>query len=169
MRDPAAEVDRSDGRESLSHLFDLLRRPAWHADALCREFPDLSWYPEQGGDQRAPTEVCDRCLVRAECADAGLGERFGIWGGTNEKRRKELRRLQPRPERSPREPRTYSPVRAWRKSAEAMELFGQRRELVTPLHAAGMGRTQIARVAGTSASVITAVLTPPAPRARRAS
>jgi hypothetical protein len=36
--------------------------------------------------------VCDRCPVRAECLDAGLGETFGIWGATSDEDRRDIRR-----------------------------------------------------------------------------
>lgn len=27
-------------------------RPRWQRDALCREYPDVSWFPERGGNGR---------------------------------------------------------------------------------------------------------------------
>lgn len=57
--------------------------PAWHADALCKEFPSVSWFPEQGVDARTAKAICARCPVRVECLAAAVarGEKFGIWGG----------------------------------------------------------------------------------------
>lgn len=56
-------------------------RPAWHRDAACREHVDLDWFPHGGRTAHALLDVCAACLVRVECADAGLHEGFGIWGG----------------------------------------------------------------------------------------
>jgi hypothetical protein len=67
----------------------LLRPPAWHADALCKEieYRDLGWFPERGvsADQVAAAEtVCSHCIVRAECLAAGVeGDEHGIWGGVD--------------------------------------------------------------------------------------
>lgn len=74
-------------------LEELVARPAWHRDALCREYPGLDWFP----DRHPSTEVvavCSACLVNREClaaAMAGFGER-GVWAGTTERERKRLRR-----------------------------------------------------------------------------
>lgn len=71
---------------------DLVARPAWHQEAACRGAdPDL-FFPERGQSVAPARELCDRCPVRAECLDVGLGERFGIWGGTSERERRHLRR-----------------------------------------------------------------------------
>lgn len=61
-----------------------LRRPDWHADAECREHPELTWFPERGEDSSAALAVCARCLVRDECRTAGASEGHGIWGGIGE-------------------------------------------------------------------------------------
>lgn len=62
-------------------------RPAWHGDALCKEYPELSWFPERGDDTRAQKAICARCLVREECEQAGYAANEsevcqGIWGAT---------------------------------------------------------------------------------------
>ena len=60
-------------------------RADWYDDAACRGrhhefFPDRR---ELGAGQRirAAIEVCQTCPVREDCAQAGLNESFGIWGG----------------------------------------------------------------------------------------
>lgn len=62
-------------------------RPTWHARAACRGMgPDLFFPPvdERHGPD-APysraRQVCQRCPVSAECAEAGAAERYGMWGG----------------------------------------------------------------------------------------
>ena len=77
-------------------LADLLDRPAWMADAACREHPDLPWVPERGPDQGkipAMYAICAGCLVRDECyAFAVEGDETGVWGGTSvsERRRRAI-------------------------------------------------------------------------------
>ena len=75
-------------------LDELLQRPAWHADAACREHPEVTFYPTRGDDTRPAKQVCAGCLVRDEClADAvEHNELHGVWGGTSYKERKVLRR-----------------------------------------------------------------------------
>ena len=58
-------------------------RPAWQRDALCREYPDLPWFPERGdpvGDCKA---VCGRCVVAEECRRYAAEQEItdGCWGG----------------------------------------------------------------------------------------
>lgn len=59
----------------------------WQLEALCRTTGE----PDDWGDvdSRTPAErltfplsVCEACPVRAQCAEAGRNEEFGIWGGT---------------------------------------------------------------------------------------
>ena len=76
-----------------------IRRPAWHADALCRE-PAYALLPWVGAQRQMTTsavaamrDVCGRCLVRRECADdvADHPEAPGVWGGTTAKERRQRR------------------------------------------------------------------------------
>lgn len=70
----------------LSHLLDLAAyRPAWHADAACREHPDVAFVAEDI-DPRPAKAICSTCLVRTECLAAGAAE-LGVWGGTTEHER----------------------------------------------------------------------------------
>jgi hypothetical protein len=59
----------------------MLQPPAWHADAACREHPELNWFPGRNDDWSAPLAICATCPVRADCLLAGRGEAGGIWGG----------------------------------------------------------------------------------------
>lgn len=46
-------------------------RQPWWADALCKEYPAVSFFPGRGESTAPAKDVCGRCLVRAEChADA---------------------------------------------------------------------------------------------------
>lgn len=74
------------------------RRPAFHADAACREAPpEVSWFPERGQTAELPREVCDRCLVAGECKAWALdqdGALEGIWAGMSKADRLAARRLE---------------------------------------------------------------------------
>ena len=47
------------------------------------------FFPGQG--EPCDTTICKRCPVKRECLEAGMHEKFGIWGGTSEKQRRRLR------------------------------------------------------------------------------
>lgn len=70
----------------------LLRRPAWHAQAACRGAGPARWFPGQGEPLEAARAICAGCAVQAECSDAAIDERHGIWAGTSARQRRELRR-----------------------------------------------------------------------------
>lgn len=95
----------------LAVLDDLLaellheRRPEWMRDALCREHPDLAWFPTT---RTAPAEVekakavCARCLVRVECFEYALADSWldhGIWSGTSGRERVRVRQARARADR----------------------------------------------------------------------
>lgn len=66
---------------------------AWMADANCRGLNPGLFYPQRGDNaaMAAAKAVCAGCLVRDECAAAGLTERWGVWGGLSEQERRTLR------------------------------------------------------------------------------
>jgi len=51
------------------------------------------FYPEPGDDIAPALAICDRCDVRQHCLDAAMDrpERYGVWGGMSERRRKAIR------------------------------------------------------------------------------
>jgi WhiB family redox-sensing transcriptional regulator len=75
-------------------------RPAWHADAACREAPyDVSWFEDGPYSQEQAKLICSRCLVAEEClawADAEGPELAGVWGGLDRRERAARRRAQAR-------------------------------------------------------------------------
>jgi WhiB family redox-sensing transcriptional regulator len=78
-------------------LFDLLagRRPAWQADAACREHPEVSWFSSRGGDQREAKAICKGCLVLDDCRSWALAQDpwlAGVWGGMTARERRLHRR-----------------------------------------------------------------------------
>lgn len=81
-------------------LDDLIRRPAWMADAACREHPQRLWFPAQGDQGDEARAICARCLVREECAAYVLtlpSTTEGIWAGMSRQERRRRRRDAQRP------------------------------------------------------------------------
>jgi WhiB family transcriptional regulator, redox-sensing transcriptional regulator len=67
---------------SVAEAFELLTRPSWQADALCHEYPSLSWFETGRSEVAAAKAVCTRCIVRTECLRYALDNNLvGIWGG----------------------------------------------------------------------------------------
>lgn len=70
--------------------------PAWHADAACREHPELRWVdPGNSGPVVAAAKaVCATCLVVSECLTTAMSDHtlIGIWGGTTTHERQARRR-----------------------------------------------------------------------------
>ena len=83
------------GESSVEELLELLSagRPAWSADAACREHPEVDFYPGRGEDARPAKLVCSGCLVREECLGYALanGDQHGVWGGLSERERRRVR------------------------------------------------------------------------------
>ena len=94
-----ATADGMDRNEpgAAADLLDLLvwGKPAWHADAACREHRELSWFPAKGDDMTAARAVCSGCLVLCECRSWALAqgaELQGLWGGLSGQERRRRRR-----------------------------------------------------------------------------
>jgi len=75
-----AEIQRELSDEMVEQL---LRPPAWHRDALCREYPSVDFFATSMEKQAIAKAVCARCLVRVECAAAAAryDRTVGVWGG----------------------------------------------------------------------------------------
>jgi WhiB family transcriptional regulator, redox-sensing transcriptional regulator len=73
------------GLDTLRRFFELLEaeRPAWQADALCLEYPDVAFFPEPGESTEPAKAICARCLVAEECGAwaVTIAARDGIWAG----------------------------------------------------------------------------------------
>jgi WhiB family redox-sensing transcriptional regulator len=66
----------------------------WQRDALCREHPEVEFFPERGASTREAKALCARCLVRDDCLAFALeaGIKHGVWGGMSERERRRVRR-----------------------------------------------------------------------------
>lgn len=70
--------------------------PAWTTQARCAEVDTELFYPEKGDSYSADMarRICMQCEVRVQCLNYALdnSERYGIWGGTNERDRRPMLR-----------------------------------------------------------------------------
>ncbi len=75
-------------------LEDVLRRPQWHRQAACRGMGTSGFVKSTGGAYGVTRRECARCPVRQECLDFALADEsiVGLWGGTSDAERRELRR-----------------------------------------------------------------------------
>lgn len=80
--------------DALSEVWRLLERPEWHREALCRGSNPAEWFPERGDPHMDQKRLCGACPVREVCLEDALsrGEQHGIWGGTSERQRRQMRR-----------------------------------------------------------------------------
>jgi hypothetical protein len=89
--------------DELSGYGDLLElvhnRPPWHADALCKEHPELSWFPSQRSKpaRLAPIRaVCRACLAHDDCRAWSLAQGpglVGVWAALTEADRRAIKRV----------------------------------------------------------------------------
>jgi WhiB family transcriptional regulator, redox-sensing transcriptional regulator len=75
-------------------LEDFLRRPAWHAEALCRGRGTEPFSRGPKSDHSAVKVVCAACPVRQECLSFALADEtlLSLWGGVTERERRVMRR-----------------------------------------------------------------------------
>ncbi len=74
--------------------------PFWFTFAACRpEFADRpidqwvdQFFPGRGEATRPIKDICAECPAQEACAEHGLAEKYGIWGGLSERERRRLRR-----------------------------------------------------------------------------
>ena len=67
----------------------------WQTDAACRGLNPLMFFPARGEHVAAAQAVCNTCPVRVDCLNDALdvGTKYGIWGGTSERQRRQIRAL----------------------------------------------------------------------------
>lgn len=80
----------------LEYLLDLDTDREWVASANCRDLPVNVFFPVSAHEVPAAKAVCARCAVRDDCLEYALkvpsGQDAGIFGGTDERERRRLRR-----------------------------------------------------------------------------
>lgn len=69
------------------------RRPAWWADAACRDRPDINWFPERGEAAEPAKAICAGCSVQVACLAFAIEEHIdhGIFGGLSARQRRKGR------------------------------------------------------------------------------
>jgi WhiB family redox-sensing transcriptional regulator len=71
----------------------LAARPTWQTLAACRGMGPELFFPELGESTAPARAVCAACGVLQECLDYALTSPMGgIWAGTSERGRRQLRR-----------------------------------------------------------------------------
>jgi len=70
----------------------LLEERPWAVYSACREADPEIFFASTRADERAALAVCRTCAVADHCLEFALEtrERFGVWGGTNERERRRL-------------------------------------------------------------------------------
>jgi WhiB family redox-sensing transcriptional regulator len=86
----------TDEQSEWGALLDMIARtrPAWQADALCREYPGVDFFPTTRKGVEEARKVCSRCLVVFECRQWAAEQGsllMGVWGGLSEEDRKKSR------------------------------------------------------------------------------
>jgi WhiB family redox-sensing transcriptional regulator len=73
-------------------LEELFHRPEWYQRAACRGVGTEGFIIDKG--HRLSRGLCQDCPVRQECLDTALADPdlVGVWGGTSERERREMRR-----------------------------------------------------------------------------
>lgn len=73
----------------------ILDERPWAAFAACAGHEGMAFFPQNKREEVSALAICAACPVVDDCLDHALAtnERFGIWGGTTEKQRKQLSRI----------------------------------------------------------------------------
>lgn len=65
----------------------------WISQGLCRDFPEVDFFPSDGSSGHDALRICAVCPVREPCLEHALTQHeYGIWGGTSERARARIRR-----------------------------------------------------------------------------
>ena len=71
--------------------------PAWQEEANCQGIDTEEFFPEKGGRNELAQRICRRCPVTDKCLQWALDrDELGVWGGTTEHERRQMKR---RPQR----------------------------------------------------------------------
>ena len=70
----------------------LLEERPWAVYSACREAEPEIFFASTRADERAALAVCSACAVADQCLEFAIEtrERFGVWGGTNERERRRM-------------------------------------------------------------------------------
>lgn len=64
--------------------------------AVCRQTDPELWFPDKGGSSEQARALCRTCPFVTPCLQYALDNRirWGIWGGTSERERRKMLRVQ---------------------------------------------------------------------------
>lgn len=94
------------GKLAEKHLEEAIKaypyepKDGWWNYANCKglapKFPEdgsakNKFFVQRGASSREGMAICSDCQVRLDCAYDHMGEKFGTWGGMNERPRRRLR------------------------------------------------------------------------------
>jgi len=79
--------------DDLSTVAEMFGRPAWQRYGACRGEGIEAFIPNRGGSFKPARQLCEKCPVRRECFDYAMAddELVGMWGGTTERERHQMR------------------------------------------------------------------------------
>lgn len=81
---------------SIQSLMLAYRQGDWVDSALCAQIGSHdTFFPEKGVSSAEAKRICGMCEVAADCLEYALGAPYamhGVWGGTTENQRREMRR-----------------------------------------------------------------------------
>lgn len=72
----------------------IMERRDWMRKGGCIGEDTALWVRERGESYRVAQAICDECPVRTECLEFALADPnlIGMWGGKNDRERKNIRR-----------------------------------------------------------------------------
>ena len=70
----------------------LRQLPEWQDRGACRGADADKFFPEKGVSSKPAVAICDTCEVADECFEYGMRMPHGIWGGTTQRTRRQIRR-----------------------------------------------------------------------------
>lgn len=83
------------------HFNDDLSDLSWESEALCSQTDPEAFFPENNTLAKDARRVCSICPVQVECLSFALknDERYGVWGGSLEKERKQFAKTANEPDK----------------------------------------------------------------------
>lgn len=73
-------------------MTEIVPGEAWKLEGACIGHDPKIWFPTRGEDVEAARAICMTCPVRLSCAEYGMTQKHGMWGGLSERQRRRIRR-----------------------------------------------------------------------------